>query len=124
MNRFRLDGNLVKESSIKTSEFRRVFSGGNKILGKNIVLHVLSTQQENNKVGIIVKKSIGNAVQRNKIRRRLREIWRQQNKVLSPGYDMVIVARKEIISATFAEIEQEIIELLQRNNIKLVKRET
>ena len=93
-------------------------------MGKNIALHVLSTQQENNRVGIIVKKSIGNAVQRNKIRRRLREIWRQQNNILSPGHDMVIIARKEIISATFAEIEQELIELLQKNNIKLAKQET
>ena len=86
-----------------------------------MVIHVLSNQQENQRVGIIVKKSIGNAVQRNKIRRRLREIWRQQNQILISGYDVVVIARKEITSATFAEMEQELKELLQRNRSKSAK---
>lgn len=86
-----------------------------------MVIHALSNQQENQRVGIIVKKSIGNAVQRNKIRRRLREIWRQQNQILISGYDVVVIARKEITSATFAEMEQELKELLQRNRSKSAK---
>ena len=89
-----------------------------------MVIHVLSNQQENHRVGIIVKKSMGNAVQRNKMRRRLKEIWYKQNQILISGSDVVIIVRKEIISATFAEMEQELIGLLQRTNTKLAKQET
>ncbi len=96
----------------KTNEFREVFLKGNKKLGKYVILYVLPVNQDNNRVGIITKKNIGNAVKRNKIKRILREIWRNKcNKFIS-GCDVVILARKNISNARFSEIEAELIKLI------------
>lgn len=67
-------------------------------------------------MGIIVKKSIGKAVHRNKIKRRLREIWRLEGTRLLTGSDVVIIARQGILAATLAELKEELVGLLQRNN--------
>jgi ribonuclease P protein component len=110
---------LFKEGLKRTNEFKKVFSNGNRKSGKYLILYILSSQQENNRAGFIVKKSLGNAVQRNKIKRRLREIWRQKGIKLIFGCDVIIVAKKEILEASFTEIEQELIRLLPRDNFKI-----
>jgi len=96
----------------KTNEFREVFLKGNKKLGKYVILYVLPVNQDNNRVGIITKKNIGNAVKRNKIKRILREIWRNKCNKLISGCDVVILARKNISNARFSEIEAELIKLI------------
>ena len=73
---------------------------------------MLPGKQERNRVGIIVKKNIGNAVQRNKIKRRLREVWWNRCNQLISGYDIVILARKKILQARFKEIETELKKLI------------
>lgn len=74
---------------------------------------MLPGQQQNNRVGIVTKKEIGNAVQRNKIKRIIREIWRTKCDHLICGYDVVVLVRKRIIYARFNEIESEMIKLIQ-----------
>lgn len=69
-------------------------------------------------MGIIVKKSIGKAIHRNKVKRRLREIWRLEGTRLLTGSDVVIIARQGILEATFTELKEELIGLLQINNSK------
>ena len=107
----------MKEGLKKANEFKRVFSQGNRRYGRYVILYLLSGDQENNRVGFIVKKSIGKAVQRNKIKRRLREIWRLKGKEIITGSDIIILAKKEILEASFAEIEQEVVRLLEGNNL-------
>lgn len=96
----------------KTNEFRKVFLNGNKKLGKHLILYTLPVKQDNNRVGIITKKNIGNAVKRNKVKRILREIWRNKCNKLISGYDVVILARKNILNAKFSEIENELTKLI------------
>lgn len=99
----------------KTNEFKRVFSQGNRRYGRYIIVYILSGPQEGSRVGFIVKKSIGKAVQRNKIKRRLREIWRLKGRELTTASDVVILAKKEITEASFEEIEEELVRLLEGN---------
>ncbi len=108
---------MSKEGLNKTSEFKRVFSQGNRRVGKNVIVYILPGKQEENRVGFVVKKSVGKAVQRNKIKRRLREIWRLKGKKHISGSDVVILVKKEISEASFAEIEQELIGLLKKENL-------
>ncbi len=108
---------MEKEGLKGSSEFKRVFSKGNRKSGRYITVYLLSGQQGNSKVGIIIKKSIGKAVQRNKIKRRLRAIWHRKCKRIISGCYVIILARREILQAPFTEIEQELLRLLQINNI-------
>jgi len=89
--------------------------------GKYTIIYILPGQQKTNRVGIIVKKSIGKAAQRNRIKRRLREIWRLKGKNIISGSDVIIIAKKEILEASFLEIEQEMVRFLERDSINRIK---
>ena len=69
-----------------------------------LVLYAKKNASCINRVGITVSKKLGGAVVRNRIRRRLREIYRlNENRFLS-GWDIVVVARSKCIRADFATL--------------------
>ena len=63
--------------------------------------------------GISVKKVLGGAVVRNRIRRRIREILRRNISEILPGWDIVIHPRTSMTRAAFASIEAELLGLLR-----------
>ena len=66
------------------------------------------------RLGITVTKKVGNAVVRNRLKRLIREFFRR-NKVLFPaGYDVVVMAKKNIPPLTYQETERELAELSTR----------
>jgi len=95
---------LIKRKLSKTSEFKRVFSEGRRIEGENLIVFILKNDYDFIRPGIIVKKEIGKAVVRNKIKRRLREANRLLNKKLLPGYDIILLAKNNIKESNFFEI--------------------
>ena len=105
---------MSKQKIKKSNEFRLIYLKGKKIFGKFIVIYFLPKDQTENRLGIIVKKSIGNAVFRNKVKRILREIWWKKANQYISGCDVIIIARVNIKEASFNEIESEIRDLLQR----------
>jgi len=67
------------------------------------------------RVGFTVTKKIGNAVERNRIRRRLREVVRLADAArLRPGHDYVLIGRRAALSLPFAQIAQEFDAALRR----------
>lgn len=66
------------------------------------------------RVGFTVSKKVGNAVERNRVRRRLREIVRLSPLALLRGHDYVLVGRRAALSVPFARIAQEFEGALQR----------
>ena len=60
------------------------------------------------------KVSVGGAVQRNRAKRRLREVFRRHQKLLPKDADLVIVARAAVNRRPFAELERKFIEACQR----------
>lgn len=60
-------------------------------------------------MGLIVPRFQSNAVARNRLRRRLKEIWRREIHGQQPGWDLLIRARREAYGATFAELRDELV---------------
>ncbi len=106
---------MNKKSLKKNSEFQKVFTYGERRYGKFIIIFILNEQKDCSRAGFIVKKSIGKAAKRNRIKRRLREIWRQKGQKILSGSDIIILARKEIAEASFVEMERELIMLLEKH---------
>lgn len=80
---------------------------GEKRRGPLFLLEVLDRKDPASepRVGFTVTKKQGNAVERNRMKRRLREAVRQSAQfAMKDGHDYVIVARRELLSAPFAEV--------------------
>jgi ribonuclease P protein component len=69
------------------------------------------------RVGIVTSRRVGGAVQRNRLRRRLREIFRARRHDLADGVWMVVTAKPGSALATFAELREEWLRLAKRLSI-------
>ena len=61
------------------------------------------------RLGLIVPKHRTTAVARNRLRRRLREVWRRDLQGQLPAWDTVVRARREAYQATFADLRTELL---------------
>ena len=75
------------------------------------------------RLGLSVSKKVGTAVKRNKVRRRLKEIFRSSSAGLPGGLDFVISARPAAAEASFEELNEEFLQSLRKLNKNVVTRE-
>lgn len=73
-----------------------------------VVLFAIQNQLEFTRIGVAAGKTIGNAVTRNKIKRRLRAILTDIYKNLKPGWDILVIARKPSRDASFEGLKEAI----------------
>lgn len=99
----------------KRAEFLAV-RRGEKRRGRLFLLEVLDRGDEGApRVGFTVTKKVGNAVVRNRVRRRLKEAVRVHVAGdIKPGSDYVIVGRDDVLTAPFAEISTELSRRLRK----------
>ena len=85
----------------KNSEFQRVYSN-KKISGSRyITLFTVENNRDYPRFGITVTKKVGNAVNRNFVRRRLKHLLRENSHKIKSGYDYVFVAKKDASESDF-----------------------
>ena len=72
-----------------------------------------ATQAKTSRFGISVKKTLGGAVVRNRIKRRIREILRRNRTEIPTGWDIVIHPRSSVAKAAYASLETELVRLLR-----------
>ena len=104
-----------KGDRLRTSgEFRKVFDNGRRLGGRKVRLYVLENGTDRSRLGLSIGKKAGNAVRRNRIRRVLREAFRLNRHILSPGYDIVMVATRGWGEEGLGDVEPEIVRLFQK----------
>ena len=69
-----------------------------------LVLYARKNRTEVNRVGITVSKKLGKAHVRNRVRRRLRDVYRLNEEQFLPGWDIVVVARSRAVDASFQQL--------------------
>ena len=107
----------------KNSEFRRIYSKGENAATPLLVLYARKGRPDREgRVGVTVGTKVGKAVARNKVRRRLREIYRLNKARLRPGCDVIIVARVKSRNAGYGDLERDFLKLAARLGL-LVKDE-
>ena len=89
----------------KNSDFRRLYSKGQSAVNSYVVAYCRRTREKGNRLGYTVSTKLGHAVVRNRVRRRLREIYRLNAHKFRSGYDIVVVARSRCVGADYKKLE-------------------
>ncbi len=79
-----------------------------------IVLVALPNQLDRSRFAVVAGRSVGNSVQRNRAKRYLREALRPLLPHIALGWDVILLARRPILSVKFQECQMAILSLLQR----------
>jgi ribonuclease P protein component len=85
-------------------EFQRVFDTGFRVHGRFLTLVVAPGPASSARLGIVASRKLGNSVQRNRAKRLIREIFRQNNDP-RPGLDVVVIPRRELFDAAYTTLE-------------------
>ena len=93
-------------------EFERVYRQGTAFRGRLFSVHAFPNEIGTPRLGLSVSKKVGNAVTRNAVRRRLREVFHSTIGRISGSLDLVVSARPPAAEAPFDELSQEFLRAL------------
>ena len=98
----------------KHADYQLVYKAARKQFGKQIAyFHALRPAERRSdtpgpRIGLTVPKALGKAVDRNRIKRRLREAIRHALPLLSAPVDVILHPKRSVIDADFANLEREV----------------
>lgn len=110
---------LLKQNRLKKkNDFDKVVKQGKYVSERFLILKFAENQLENTRIGFVVSKKISKkAVQRNKIKRRLREVCRQELSALKTGFDVIFFAKQSINTGEFIDIQNTVKQLFKKSNL-------
>jgi ribonuclease P protein component len=94
--------------------FQRLYRRGKSAAAPCLALYVRGNGQPGNRLGLTVSTKVGGAVVRNRVRRRLREIYRAHEGELKQGLDLVVVARVRAGHSRYRRLEGDFCALCRR----------
>ena len=104
-------------SSLKLNHiFQRLYRTSGQANGL-LVLYARKNRTGINRVGITVSKKLGKAHIRNRVRRRVREVYRLNEAQFAPGWDIVVVVRTRAIKASFEQLTNAYLSLAEKAGI-------
>ena len=109
----------VRGTLKKNSDFRRLYAKGKSAVTPWLVLYARRNRLGENRVGYTVSAKLGHAVVRNRVRRRLREIYRLNAPALRQGYDLVVVARGRAVGAPYRKLDAAFLQACESLELKL-----
>ena len=95
-------------------DFRRIYRKGRSAVSPCMVVYCQRNKQGRSRLGVTVSTKLGHAVVRNRVRRRLREIYRLNLDRTAPGYDVIVVTRVRAAHTDYQKLEREYLAQLKR----------
>ncbi len=98
----------------KHADYQLVYKAGRKQFGKQIAYFYAlrpadrRSETPGARIGLTVPKALGKAVDRNRIKRRMREAVRRNLSLLTAAVDVILHPRRSVIDAEFATLEREV----------------
>ncbi|MDD2523323.1 MAG: ribonuclease P protein component [Endomicrobiia bacterium] len=96
-------------------DYKKVFKNGKKIITNFVNVFVFDRKDNNEirRLGLVTSKKVGNAAERNRAKRRLREIFRTNKHKLTPGLDIIFILKPEIKLIGYGKIKQTVLDCLK-----------
>ena len=96
--------------------FQRLYRSNGQANGY-FVFYARKNRLDTNRVGITVSKKLGKAHIRNRVRRRIREVYRLNEELFQPGWDIVVVARSKSVDADFVKLTKAYLQLAEKAGV-------
>ena len=97
-----------KERITEPQDFRRVMKLGRRQSSRNFILFVQEREKTFHRLGIVVKKETGPAAFRNRMKRYIREFFRQHKHKIKGSYDIILMIKKGCSFDRYQEAEKEL----------------
>ncbi len=94
--------------------FRRIYAKGKSAASSTLAVYVRPNHRGYNRLGLTVGTKVGKAVVRNRVRRRIREAYRIHEDLFPVGWDVVVVARTRSAFVRYAQLERELLRLMDK----------
>ena len=110
---------MKKYEIVKTHrEFNEIIKNGQILRNGFYNIYIMKNNLQISRFGIAVGKKLGNAVFRNKLKRRMRNILTNQKKEFQKGFDYIIIMKDKTKSATYEELEKMLNNLIIQRSYK------
>jgi len=96
----------------KSAEFQKVYSKGTKRISRSFVVFALPNGFGYSRFGLTTPRKLGKAHERNRVKRRVREILRTSRPLIPAGFDFVVNPRRSAGDLEFQELRAELVNLL------------
>ena len=96
----------------RRADFQQAYEHGARVHGRYSTLFILPNKLDVGRLGIAATKKLGGAVQRNRAKRLIREVFRH-NKIAS-GFDVVVVPKRDLLQASLTVLEADYRSTLER----------
>jgi len=93
-------------------EFKLIYERGAKVHSRYSTVFILANDGAVGRLGIAATRKLGGAVQRNRAKRLIREVFRR-NKI-APGFDVVVIPKRDLLDASLSDIEADYRALIER----------
>jgi ribonuclease P protein component len=97
---------------LRHADFQKIYKQGARVHGRYCTLFVQPNQLVGGRLGVAATKKFGGAVQRNRAKRLIREIFRHND--IAPGFDVVVVPKREFFEASLTILEADYRTALER----------
>jgi ribonuclease P protein component len=97
----------------RRAEYQAIYDRGQKVHGRYLTLFTLVNAAPIGRLGIAATRKLGGAVERNRAKRLIREVFRRNK--LAPGFDVVVVPKRELLDASLSALEAEFRSILERS---------
>lgn len=91
---------------LRTADFKKVYSEGRRHSLDSLIAFARANRLMHSRIGFTLPRALGKAVERNRMRRRLREAARRHLQDLGPGWDVVFHPRRGTLTAEFGRLEE------------------
>lgn len=97
----------------KRKDFSHIYRRGSRYRGKGFILIYLSNKLQFSRMAVVASKKIGNAVVRNRVKRRFRALFRTNKNLLQESFDLVVITQKSIEKIAWSEVQKEFIKAIK-----------